>query len=295
MQLRPIALIRASLAGLIVAISGSSSLALTEATPRPRQLPASPNLISQGAVGNACDLDTRLAAQVIRNSIFDRTYNTRSIITIQGSSPGLNFDVEAQVTTLTQAPGQFRSEIIFADANTQNQSKYLVTSNGEQTWIYDKIGDRYASMSYEGFDDSDDSFLMGFMANLGLMLQADFSDIEAMRQLSEAQLVMVLKDTIAPCQASELSVALQTINGQSYQSFGFEDKAEGFTMTGFMNRQTGKIDYFTLNGNNDGMDFQLNEKTISRTAMAEVAATTFEFIPPATAQQAEEGISIGAF
>ncbi len=295
MQLRPIAFIQASLTGLIVAVSGSGSLALTEAAAS-NQLQQSPNLLAQAPnPGNACDLDTRLAARVLSSALFDRTYSTRSLLMIEGSAPGTVLNVEAQVTTLTQAPGQFRSEIVFTDSNNRNQSEYLITSNGEQVWIYDKLGDRYFTMSQQAFDDSDDDFLIGFMASLGLAIQADFSDIEAMRQLSEAQMAVVLTESIAPCQESGLVIEMQNVNGQSYQTFNYEDKVEDVSMTGFMNRKTGRLDYLNLSGNHDGVDFLMNEKIISRTAMPEVASTTFEFIPPATAQEAEEPISVGPF
>ncbi len=297
MQLRPIALIQASLAGLIVAASGSSSFALTEAAASHNHQPQqSPNLIAQSPEpGNACDLDTRLAARVLNNALFDRTYSTRSLLMVEGFASGATLNVEAQVTTLTQAPGQFRSEIVFTDSNNRNQSEYLITSNGEQVWIYDKLGDRYSTMSQQAFDDSDDDFLIGFMASLGLTIQADFSDIEAMRQLSEAQMAVVLTESIAPCRESGLSIEMQHVNGQSYQTFRYENKAEGVAMTGFMNRKTGRLDYFNLSGNEEGVDFLMNEKIISRIAMPEVASTTFEFIPPTTAQEAEGAISIGPF
>ena len=104
MQLQPIALIQASLAGLIVAVSGGSSLALTEAAAS-NQLQLSPNLLAQAPKpGNACDLDTRLAARVLSNAVFDRTYSTRSLLMIEGSAPGTVLNVEAQVTTLTHSP-----------------------------------------------------------------------------------------------------------------------------------------------------------------------------------------------
>lgn len=297
MQLRPIVFIQASLAGLIVAVSGSSSLAFTEAAAsHHRQPQQSPRLIAQGAsAGNACDLDTRLAARVVRNTLLDRTYSTRSVLHIEGIGPDVDFAAAAQITTLTQAPGQFRSEITFATPTDSRPSEYLITSNGEQVWIYDQLGDRYSTMSQEAFDDSDDAFLIGFMASLGLTMQESFGEIELMRQLSEAQLSQVLTEAISPCQESDLGIAMQNVNNQNYQTFSFEDQVEGFTMKGFMNRKTGKLDYFNLSGNEDGIDFRLNEQIIRRTAMPEAGATTFEFIPPATAQEAEETISIGPF
>lgn len=296
MQLRPLAFIQASLAGLMVAVSGSSSLALTEVAASDRQPKSAQTLIAQSSpASNACDLDTRLAARVVRNALFERTYSTRSIMKIESTAPGTNLTLEAQVTTLTQAPGQFRSEIIFSDSHSQNPAEYLVISNGERAWIYDKIGDRYSAMSHEAFDDSSDSFIIGFTALLGLTIQADFNDIAVMRQLSEAQLAMAITDTMAPCQASGLSVALKTMNGQSYQTFSYEDTEDEFIMEGFMNRQTGRLDHVTLEGEEDGMELRLHEKIVSRTAMQEVAATTFEFIPPATAQETKEPISIGPF
>ena len=294
MQLRPITLIQASLAGLIVTASGSSSLALTEAVAGASQSPQSPTLVAQ-AQSNACDLDTRLAARVVRNTLFERTYSTRSIINLEGSATGLSFNMEAQVTTLTQAPGKFRSEIVFQEPGNPETSEFLVMSNGEQAWVYDKIGDRYFGMSHQDFDDSDDAFLIGLTANMGLMIQSDFSDIKEARKLSEAEFATVLSEAMGPCQNSKLTTTFRTVNGQTYQTFEFEDQVEGFTMTGLMNRQTSRLDYFSLSGQEDGIDFEINEQIISRTAMPETSSTAFEFIPPATAEESAEPISIGPF
>ncbi len=296
MQLRPLPFIHASLAGLIVAASGSSSLALTEAAAAGSPSENPTTLITQSSATNsACNLDHRLLSRVLRNSVLDRAYSTRSAINVNSTAAGMSVSIKAQITTLTQAPGQFRSQIVFEDRVNGKQKEYLLTSNGEQAWIYDKTSDRYSMMSSEAFDDSDDSFYMGPMANLGLTIQGDFQDMQEMSALSEAELATVLGEMMPLCQASPLLVESEFINGQSYQSLGFADPKQGFEMQGLMNPITGEIDFFTLSGSQDGIDFELNEQIFNRTAITEVAATTFEFIPPATAEQSETPISIRPF
>lgn len=296
MQLRPLPFIQASLAGLIVAASGSSSLALTEAVAHRSPSKTSSTFIAQGGPSSsACNLDNRLLARVLRNTVLDRAYRTRSVIRVQSAAAGMSVNLNAQITTLTQAPGQFRSQVVFADPSSGKKAEYLLTSNGQQAWIYDKTGDRYSTMSSQAFDDSDDSFYMGPLANLGLTVQGDFSDMQEMKALSEAELATVLGTMMPPCQTSKLIVNSAFIDGQSYQSLGFADQEEGFTMEGLMNPQTGAIDFLKLRGSKDGIDFELNEKIFSRTAVAEVAETTFDFIPPATAQESETPISIRPF
>lgn len=118
------------------------------------------------------ELDVSLLARTVANFIQAERYQTESEMQFSFEAQGFTGQFSVLVKTIAQSPQQFRTEISTPDGFAQ--PTYILVSDGDQVWIYNPELKQYAVMDYERFDQSNDSFLIGFSSMLFLEMSAPF-------------------------------------------------------------------------------------------------------------------------
>ncbi len=223
-------------------------------------------------------LNLSLLAKATAAFVQSDRYRTESEIRVKASSGSTDVTSLATVTTLVQAPNQFRAEIAFP-SDSGKEVKSIVISDGKQVWMYRPDLKQYAVTSFTKFDDLDDYFWIGMSSYWYLTVPADVRKPIAGGALADPQ---VLKE-LGMTETSPLKGSSQTLDGRSLYSYEFTDK-EGFTISALVEPTTAELKQIRLTGKAEGFNIDIAERILSRTANPAIAPSTFKFTPPSGAK-----------
>lgn len=209
---------------------------------------------------------------------------TTSRTVLKGVSGGFSFSVSMQHQTIAKAPGQFRTDLEFMDT-AQHKRKYQVISDGKTLWIYRPDRKEFSVQTYQQFDASDDSSMIGLTT--GLYLSA--ADLK--------QLIPETSPTPKELQEGGIEDLGKKVaeDGKSFQVYGMKDTQNSNAhMQFWVNPQTAQIERLRLVGKEKEMELELLETILQFQRNTPVSANQFAFQPPAGAKQVEK-ISIELF
>lgn len=231
-------------------------------------------------------LDVDLLAKTVSNFVRSDRYQTESDVQIKGTTSGASYTFYVQINTITQFPNKFRSEIAFAQPNSSAGPKYLVVSDGNQVTVYRADSGQYATMSYQAFKDSNDSFLMGISSYMFLDLPPDLREMIVQDQLSETQLVASLNQLVSSS-SNALAGGQRDLMGKNAYVYEFSDPKGGLGISVFVDPTTATVERIEIAGEDSGLDIGLSEQIIRRTDNPVITADTFRFVPPAESTKVE--------
>lgn len=240
-------------------------------TPRSNQIPL--NRTNQ-------QLDLPLLARTCTNFWQRSRYQTESQMQLGGSSQGVEFNAYAQIRTIAQSDGKFRAEIAFTRPGEQAKSPTLVISNGKQVTIYRPDLQQYSVTTYQAFDKSNQSYLIGIPSFMFLQIPEDTRRLIAGSQLSDKKILQQLGLSID----QTLKGYRRTVNGQVFYVYSYTDPKAGYTFNTFVQPQTATVNQVQLSGKSQGLDIFFVERILSRTENPVVTDQSFRFLPPKSAK-----------
>jgi len=265
---------------ILMTVTALSIVALVtqkvNAIPTSSRLPVTSNTISQ-----ATPVDTALLAKTITAFLQSSRYQTESQILISAKNQGIDVTTYAQVKTIAQSDGKFRSEITFTREGEQPKPPTLVISDGKQVFIYKPESKEYAVTSYDNFGKSDNYFLIGMSSSLFLQIPSDVRKILARGQLSDKEILQQIGLTVN----SDLKADQRTVEGESFYVYNYTASKEGLTFSGFVQPETATLKQLQISGKSQGLDILISEKILNRTANPAVTPQTFTFSPPKGAKK----------
>lgn len=254
-------------------------------------IPTSSRLqVTSDTISQATPVDISLLAKTITAFLQSDRYQTESQILVSAKNQGLDVTTYAQVKTIAQSDGKFRSEITFTREGEQPKPPTLVISDGKQVSIYKPDSKQYAVTSYNNFGKSDDYFLIGMSSSLFLQIPSDARKILARGQLSDKEILQQIGLTVN----SDLKADQRTVEGESFYVYNYTATKEGLTFSGFVQPQTATLKQLQISGKSQGLDILIAEKIRNRTANPAVTPQTFTFSPPQGAKKVKS-LSISPF
>jgi len=260
----------------VVGFAGAANVGDRSLLQSARAISTAPTLLSQ----LSSKLDLPLLAKATATFVQSDRYRTESEIRVKASSGGTDVTSLAKVTTLVQAPNQFRAEITFP-SDTGTEVKSIVISDGKRVWMYRSDLKQYAVTPVEKFDDLDDYYWIGMSSYWYSVVTPDVRTLLASGTLADPQVLKELGMT--DTSTSPLKGSSQTLDGRSLYSYEFTDK-EGFTISALVEPSTAELKQIRLAGKSDGFNVDIAERILSRTANPAIAASTFKFTPPSGAK-----------
>jgi outer membrane lipoprotein-sorting protein len=194
---------------------------------------------------------------------------------LKGTSGGFNFSVPMKHQTIANATGQFRTDIEFVDTAKPGR-QYQVISDGKTLWIYRPDRKEYSVQTYQQFDASDDSAMIGLATGLYLSL----SDIK--------QLIPEESPTPQDLQEAGIEDLGQKTaeSGKSFQVYGMkDDQTSNANIQLWVNPKTALIEALQLLGKEQDMQVEFQETILQFQKNLPVPPDRFTFKPPAGVKQ----------
>lgn len=224
-------------------------------------------------------LELPLLARTCTNFWQRSRCQTESQMQLSGWNQGVEFNAYAQIRTIAQSDGKFRAEIAFTRPGEQVQSPTLVIFDGKQVTIYRPDLQQYSVTTYQAFNKSNQSYLIGIPSFM-FLLPEDTRRLIAGNQLSDKKILQQLGLSVN----QTLKGDRRMVDGQVFYVYSYTDPKEGYTFSTFVQPQTATVNQVQLSGKSQGTDILLVEKILSRTENAAVTEQTFRFLPPKSAK-----------
>lgn len=242
------------------------------ATPANRRSPQiNPTTISQ-----AKQLDLPLLVKASTAFFQSDRATTESVMMIKSGNQAAQFKAYAQIKTIVQSNKKFRAEIAFTRPGEQPKQKTLVISDGKQVFIYRPDLQQYAVTSYEAFDKSDDSFLIGLSSSFFLNIPEDTRQQIAKGAISPNNVLQEIGFT----DNQHLKADKSTVEGKAISVYNYTEAKTGNTFRAFVQPETGTLKLLQLVTKSDDLDVEVTEKILQRSLNPTINAQTFNFTPP---------------
>ncbi|NER00208.1 MAG: hypothetical protein F6K30_26500, partial [Cyanothece sp. SIO2G6] len=256
--------------------------------------------VSQAASSEAAGAINFVRA--IRNLLVTDVYVLESALSFTGSGSGFSLEFDLQVQTLIQQPNQFQSSIQFVGPDGAVNRQYVLTSDGQQVWIYDADQNVYSTISYSEFDANySDSFLIGLFRLVLFDLSDELSEnrglLEILISLSEE--VLQEQDVVSGIETSldiaNSTIGTEIVDGIPYTTFAYLDPQSAVTMTLFIDPITALIERIHVTRQSGGMTLVVEEDVIHKAPPVSLASDAFVFLPPDDAQLSDTLVRIRPF
>ncbi len=283
-----IAIASAISAGIVYVsiIAGFVGASYAKALPQNQPTPS----IAPSAIPNSQKLNLPLLVKTGEVFFKNNSYQTLSQMQVKGVNQGTNVTFNVQSKTLVQSPRSFRSEIAFTQEGKPAKQSAIVVSDGKNVYIYRPDLRQYAVSSYQEFNKSDDTFLIGlsssffleFANDIGKMINSGaFSTEGVIEELGTAANQVIKGET-------------RTIEGKELYVYSYNDTKQGYTISAFVNPQVANLEQMQIVGKNSGFDISIIEKIQQRTEVKMPAPQAFKFAPPKDALRVKT-LSISPF
>jgi outer membrane lipoprotein-sorting protein len=235
------------------------------------------------------DSKTDLGLLLKAGSVFFKgdTHQIDSSMEVRAQMSGTNLQSTAQIKTIAQFPKRFRTEVNFGNGDGKSQSKRLIVSNGNQVWIYDPDNKQYVEMTYEQFDQQNDSFWIGlsttFLSSMMTEVSPEMRKFIAEEQFSDPTLMKELQD-----QASGVKQSQQQVNNQNYVVYEYAEPKDGMIIRGFIEPKAATFKQLQLAGKDNDVNMVITEQIQQATTLPTPAVSQFKFVPPPGAKKVKK-------
>ncbi len=232
-----------------------------------------------------------LLSETLKNFFQVQLSQTESEMEITVSSPTTKVQTTANINTIVRSPNQFRSEIQLGDRS------YLVISDGKKAWIYQAATNQYAVTSLEKFQQSDDSFLIGFPTILFLEIAPFLEEVRNQENISESEILKVFFSAFTSAFGAEnliLKTERRNLQGKEYSVYQYTDKQEGYRLSLLVDPQTAILEQLHMVTTDQDLEVEIKETITRRVENPAIVANTFSFSPAKSMTQVKS-ISLEPF
>ncbi|BDA68325.1 unknown protein [Calothrix sp. PCC 7716] len=261
----------------IIAIS-FGFIGYSNAAPTHSRVPASLFIASSSkpATATSSQLDLPLLIKTGESFFKGSNYQTVSEMQLRGAKQNTDVTFYIQAKTTVNSTNQFRSEIAFTQDGKPSKESAVVVSDGKQVYIYRPDLKQYSVISFQAFNKSDDSFLIGLSSSFFLEFANNMGKYIASGALSQPE---VIKE-ISTAANQAIQGETRDIEGKQTYVYSFNDPKQGYTISAFVNPQLANLEQMQIVGKDDGLDIAIIEKIQQRTEVKNLAPQTFKFTPP---------------
>ncbi|BFM41143.1 hypothetical protein OLK001_30690 [Synechocystis sp. LKSZ1] len=238
---------------------------------------------------SATTLNTRTASfnqALLRTALakfFQTTaFRTESTISITATTAQVNVNLQSQTETLTVLPRNFHSRLELGNKN------YEIISNGQQVWVLDLAKKEYAILSFQQFQDSDDSFLIGL--GTSFLLEMADSNITDRGTNPQDWLSSVIDFFTVNYVQEGLTLSQSQVSqqGLTYSLYQYQLPQENLTLVLWIDEQSQTLAKLQILGQEEGMAINIEETIHRQQVNPVIPRDAFQFRPPAQFTQVEE-------
>ena len=237
------------------------------------------------AVQQPTELNLTLLEKALTHFFQATTFQVESQVTINAQGDQFQVNIDNHTSTLTVLPRRFVSEI---KLGTQ---QYFITSDGQTVWIYHRNGDRYREMSFEAFQDSEDSFFIGLASSFLLEIVRSLQQEQGNSTLDPAELLSaILQFFTRDYRAAGLSLSQDTLTqeGVEYTRYAYKTNGEDLTLVLWIDNQEQTLKKLQLLGSEQGIKINVQETILKQVFNPVVDEKAFQFQPSPALKKVED-------
>lgn len=236
------------------------------------------------AVQQPTELNLTLLEKALTHFFQATTFQVESQVTINAQGDQFKVDIDNHTSTLTVLPRRFVSEI---KLGTQ---QYFITSDGQTVWIYHRNRDRYREMSFEAFQDSEDSFFIGLASSFLLEIVRSLQE-EQGPTLDQSQLLSaILQFFTRDYRIAGLSLSQDTLTqeGVDYTRYVYKTNGEDLSLILWIDNQAQTLKKLQLLGSEQEIKINVQETILKQTFNPVVDEKAFQFQPSPALKKVED-------
>lgn len=236
------------------------------------------------AVQQPTELNLTLLEKALTHFFQATTFQVESQVTINAQGDQFKVDIDNHTSTLTVLPRRFVSEI---KLGTQ---QYFITSDGQTVWIYHRNRDRYREMSFEAFQDSEDSFFIGLASSFLLEIVRSLQE-EQGPTLDQPQLLSaILQFFTRDYRIAGLSLSQDTLTqeGVDYTRYAYKTNGEDLSLVLWIDNQAQTLKKLQLLGSEQEIKINVQETILKQTFNPVVDEKAFQFQPSPALKKVED-------
>ncbi|MEB3250062.1 MAG: hypothetical protein VKK07_12040 [Merismopediaceae bacterium] len=236
------------------------------------------------AVQQPTELNLTLLEKALTHFFQATTFQVESQVTINAQGDQFKVDIDNHTSTLTVLPRRFVSEI---KLGTQ---QYFITSDGQTVWIYHRNRDRYREMSFEAFQDSEDSFFIGLASSFLLEIVRSLQE-EQGPTLDQSQLLSaILQFFTRDYRIAGLSLSQDTLTqeGVDYTRYAYKTNGEDLSLILWIDNQAQTLKKLQLLGSEQEIKINVQETILKQTFNPVVDEKAFQFQPSPALKKVED-------
>lgn len=236
------------------------------------------------AVQQPTELNLTLLEKALTHFFQATTFQVESQVTINAQGEQFKVDIDNHTSTLTVLPRRFVSEI---KLGTQ---QYFITSDGQTVWIYHRNRDRYREMSFEAFQDSEDSFFIGLASSFLLEIVRSLQE-EQGPTLDQPQLLSaILQFFTRDYRTAGLSLSQDTLTqeGVDYTRYAYKTNGEDLSLVLWIDNQAQTLKKLQLLGSEQEIKINVQETILKQTFNPVVDEKAFQFQPSPALKKVED-------
>jgi len=236
------------------------------------------------AVQQPTELNLTLLEKALTHFFQATTFQVESQVTINAQGDQFKVDIDNHTSTLTVLPRRFVSEI---KLGTQ---QYFITSDGQTVWIYHRNRDRYREMSFEAFQDSEDSFFIGLASSFLLEIVRSLQE-EQGPTLDQPQLLSaILQFFTRDYRTAGLSLSQDTLTqeGVDYTRYAYKTNGEDLSLVLWIDNQAQTLKKLQLLGSEQEIKINVQETILKQTFNPVVDEKAFQFQPSPALKKVED-------
>ncbi|MFM7192623.1 MAG: LolA family protein [Microcystaceae cyanobacterium] len=237
------------------------------------------------AVQQPTELNLTLLEKALTHFFQATTFQVESQVTINAQGDQFQVNIDNRTSTLTVLPRRFVSEI---KLGTQ---QYFITSDGQTVWIYHRNRDRYREMSFEAFQDSEDSFFIGLASSFLLEIVRSLQQEQGNSTLDPAELLSaILQFFTRDYRVAGLSLSQDTLTqeGVEYTRYAYKTNGEDLTLVLWIDNQEQTLKKLQLLGSEQGIKINVQETILKQVFNPVVDEKAFQFQPSPALKKVED-------
>jgi outer membrane lipoprotein-sorting protein len=200
-------------------------------------------------------------------------FRTESTLVITTTTAQVNVNFKSQTETLTVLPRNFRSRLQLGSKN------YELISNGQQVWVLDLDKKQYSMLSFQQFQASDDSFLIG----LGASFLLEMAGTATAASLTDPQawlptlIDFFVKDYVQEGMTLSQSQVLQS--GTAYHQYQYQLPQENLALVLWIDEQSQTLAKLQILGQEDDLAINIEETIHRHQSNPGIPPDAFQFRP----------------
>lgn len=201
-----------------------------------------------------------------------------STLQMSGSKQGISFTFREQVSVVAKQPGKFRAEVTQYAADSSQQSRLLVVSDGVKVWTYRPDTHQYSVNSAKAFHAANEDMTALGLAMGGFFLGEGHDLAVGLQAVTKETNDQMLKDLAG------LGIIVterpEGVDGEDDYVYRMSLAKQGIAYRFVINPQTRMLRRMELAGTQNGVTMTFRETLATLSKPGVIAKTAFHFTPP---------------